>query len=74
MGARVVPPRKNPILDKFEKEESALKKKMEEMGGHVERLLLSDVGICRNGHMMMENNSDQIAEVILDWINKNALK
>jgi hypothetical protein len=48
---------------------------MEEMGGHFEKLLLSDVGICGNGHMMMmENNSDQIAEVILDWINKNALK
>jgi hypothetical protein len=47
---------------------------MEEMGGHFERLLLSDVGICGNGHIMMEKNSDQIAEVILEWINKNALK
>jgi pimeloyl-ACP methyl ester carboxylesterase len=75
MGARVVPPPRNPILDKFEKEEAALKKKMEEMGGHFERLLLSDVGICGNSHMMMmEKNSDQIAEVILEWINKNALK
>ena len=69
MGAQVVPPRKNSILEKFGKEDGR------NGGGQVERLLLSDVGICGNSHMMMmENNSDQIAEVLLEWINENALK
>jgi hypothetical protein len=32
---------------------------------------LADIGLHRNGHMMMmEKNSDAIAQVIVDWLDK----
>jgi hypothetical protein len=38
----------------------------------VDFVKLPDIGIHGNGHMMMmEKNSDIIAQVILDWIDKN---
>ena len=37
----------------------------------VEFIKLADIGIKGNGHMMMmEKNSDQIARVIADWLDK----
>jgi hypothetical protein len=33
---------------------------------------LADIGLRGNGHMMMmEKNSDAIAQVIVDWLDKN---
>ncbi len=44
-------------------------------GGKIEVLRSTDLGIRGNSHMMMlDKNSDQIAGVIAQWIDKNALK
>ena len=38
-------------------------------GAHADFCYLGDRGIVGNGHMMMlENNSEQIADVIVDWL------
>ncbi|MCG7520373.1 alpha/beta fold hydrolase [Ruegeria sp. Ofav3-42] len=43
-------------------------------GGSVQLLDLPSEGITGNTHvMMMDDNSDQIAELVLDWIKKNEL-
>lgn len=40
-------------------------------GGKAEVLVLNDLGIRGNGHMMMHNtNSDQVAQVLIDWIER----
>jgi hypothetical protein len=42
------------------------------LGGHATNLSLPTIGIHGNGHMMMlEKNSDQIAQVLIDWIVRN---
>ena len=44
---------------------------LEQAGVKVEHIKLEDLGIQGNGHMMMfEKNSDEVAKVILDWIEK----
>jgi pimeloyl-ACP methyl ester carboxylesterase len=44
---------------------------LRQAGVPAEFLKLADVGIKRNGHMMMmEKNSDQIAEIIANWLDK----
>jgi pimeloyl-ACP methyl ester carboxylesterase len=44
---------------------------LEQAGVHTTFIRLADLGIHGNGHMMMmEKNSDQIAQVILDWMEK----
>lgn len=38
-------------------------------GAKAEFIYLGDIGIVGNGHMpMLEENSDEIARVILDWL------
>ena len=45
---------------------------LEQAGAHVTFVKLADIGIHGNGHMMMlEKNSDQIAQVISDWLDRN---
>ena len=45
---------------------------LEQGGVHSTFIRLADIGIHGNGHMMMEEkNSDQIAQVIADWLDKN---
>lgn len=40
-------------------------------GADVTHIRLEEEGICGNGHMMMlEKNSDRIATLVLDWINR----
>ena len=42
--------------------------------GTAENMVLPDVGIRGNSHMlMMDFNNLQLAEMILDWLNRNAL-
>jgi len=44
---------------------------LEQAGVHTTFIRLADIGIRGNGHMMMmEKNSDQIAQVIVDWLEK----
>jgi len=41
-------------------------------GGNAKFISLPDVGIRGNGHlMMMERNNQQIADLIIDWIEHN---
>jgi len=48
---------------------------LEQAGVHVTFVKLADIGIHGNGHMMMlEKNSNQIAQVISDWLDKNMAK
>jgi pimeloyl-ACP methyl ester carboxylesterase len=45
---------------------------LKQAGVDVSFVKLADIGIHGNGHMMMmENNSDVIAQVIIDWLDKN---
>jgi hypothetical protein len=45
---------------------------LKQAGVDVSFLKLADIGIHGNGHMMMmEKNSDAIAQVIIDWLDKN---
>jgi pimeloyl-ACP methyl ester carboxylesterase len=45
---------------------------LKQAGVNVDFVKLADIGIHGNGHMMMmEKNSDTIAQVILDWIDRN---
>ena len=45
---------------------------LEQAGAPVTFVKLADIGIHGNGHMMMlEKNSDRIAQVISDWLDKN---
>ena len=38
----------------------------------MDHIKLDELGIQGNGHMMMfEKNSDEVAQVILEWIEKN---
>jgi pimeloyl-ACP methyl ester carboxylesterase len=42
------------------------------MGGNATSLKLPDIGIHGNDHMMMmDRNSDQVAQVVIDWISAN---
>ena len=42
------------------------------LGGNATSVHLPDIGIHGNDHMMMmDRNSDQVAQVIIDWISKN---
>ena len=44
---------------------------LEQAGVHVDFVDLADIGISGNGHLMMlERNSDDIAQVIADWLEK----
>jgi pimeloyl-ACP methyl ester carboxylesterase len=44
---------------------------LEQAGVHVDFIKLADIGIRGNGHLMMlEKNSDDIAEVVADWLDK----
>lgn len=48
---------------------------LKQAGVPVTFLKLADVGIHGNGHMMMlEKNSDQIAQLIAEWLDKNLAK
>ena len=45
---------------------------LEQAGVQVDHIKLDELGIQGNGHMMMfEKNSDEVAQVILEWIEKN---
>jgi len=45
---------------------------LEQAGVQVDYLQLADIGIRGNGHMMMlEENSDEIAKIIYDWLQDN---
>jgi pimeloyl-ACP methyl ester carboxylesterase len=45
---------------------------LEQAGAKPTHLRLADAGLRGNGHMMMmEKNSDQVAQLVLDWIEKN---
>jgi hypothetical protein len=45
---------------------------LRQAGADVSFLKLADIGLRGNGHMMMmEKNSDDIAQVIIDWLDKN---
>jgi hypothetical protein len=47
---------------------------LKQAGVEVSYVKLADIGLRGNGHMMMmEKNSDAIAQVILDWLDKQAL-
>jgi hypothetical protein len=42
------------------------------VGGKAELLVLPDIGIRGNAHMLMQDdNSLDIADILLDWIRKN---
>jgi hypothetical protein len=42
-------------------------------GGIARNLVLPDVGIFGNTHMMMlDKNNEQIADVIIEWLSTNA--
>ena len=44
-------------------------------GGDATLINLPDLGITGNGHMMFfEKNSDDIAKVVVDWIQKHVKK
>ncbi|HEY4114085.1 MAG TPA: hypothetical protein VGM17_08495, partial [Rhizomicrobium sp.] len=44
---------------------------LKQAGVDVDFVKLADLGLHGNGHMMMmEKNSDAIAQVILDWIDR----
>jgi pimeloyl-ACP methyl ester carboxylesterase len=44
---------------------------LEQAGVHVDFIKLADIGIRGNGHLMMlEKNSDQIAQVVAAWLDK----
>jgi pimeloyl-ACP methyl ester carboxylesterase len=44
---------------------------LEQAGAQVDFIKLADIGIRGNGHLMMlEKNSDQIAQVVLGWLDK----
>jgi pimeloyl-ACP methyl ester carboxylesterase len=44
---------------------------LEQAGAHVDFVKLADIGIHGNGHLMMiEKNSDEIAGVVSDWLDK----
>jgi hypothetical protein len=46
--------------------------RVERSRGNATDLLLPDIGIFGNSHQMMsETNSDEIAQVLVDWINAN---
>jgi hypothetical protein len=46
---------------------------LEQAGVHVDFIKLQDIGIRGNGHLMMlEKNSDDIAKVIADWLDRVA--
>ena len=45
---------------------------LKQAGVEVSYVKLADIGLRGNGHMMMmEKNSDAIAQVILEWLDKN---
>ncbi len=45
---------------------------LRQAGVNVSFVKLADIGIHGNGHMMMmEKNSDEIAQVIVDWLGQN---
>jgi pimeloyl-ACP methyl ester carboxylesterase len=45
---------------------------LEQAGVNADYIQLADIGIRGNGHMMMmERNSDEVAEVIYDWLEEN---
>ena len=47
-------------------------KYLAQAGAHPTAIQLADIGIHGNGHMMMiEKNSDQVAGVVYDWLEKN---
>jgi len=44
---------------------------LEQAGVRPTHIRLADIGIRGNGHMMMmEKNSDQVAGVVADWLDK----
>jgi hypothetical protein len=44
---------------------------LEQAGVHVDFIRLAEIGIHGNGHLMMlEKNSDDIAGVVADWLDK----
>src|SRR5262245_4504738 len=48
---------------------------LEQGGVHVDFIKLADIGIRGNGHLMMlEKNSDDIAQVIANWLDKAVAK
>ena len=45
---------------------------LKQAGVDVSFVKLADIGLRGNGHMMMmEKNSDAIAQVIIEWLDKN---
>ena len=47
--------------------------KVNAAGGRAENLVLPDIGIRGNSHMLMQDdNSHEIAGLVLDWVRKNA--
>ena len=59
---------------KFEATIKAFAEDVNNRGGHVDWLVLPEIGIEGNEHMiMMDNNSDEVATVIHEWMGKNDL-
>jgi len=45
---------------------------LEQAGVHPTWVKLGDAGLHGNGHMLMlEKNSQEIADLLLDWLSKN---
>lgn len=42
-------------------------------GGVADKLLLTEAGVIGNSHMMMNQNSDQVAGLILRWLTKQGV-
>jgi pimeloyl-ACP methyl ester carboxylesterase len=60
-------------LDHSRAVDGAIADWLNEIGAHFEFYWLADHGIVGNGHMLMlEENSDAIADIILDWLEPTA--
>ena len=45
---------------------------LRKVGGHVELMVLPEIGVMGNSHMMMQDdNSLKIADLVIDWIRRN---
>jgi hypothetical protein len=63
-----------PPWKKFEAGVKAFADDINSKGGRVDWLVLPEIGITGNDHMlMMDTNSDAIAQVIHEWMGKNDL-
>ena len=64
---------KHPFWVGITAKQDKFRENLAQAGGVADKLLLPEAGVIGNSHMMLNQNSDQVAGLILRWLTKQGV-